>query len=441
VQCPRCVFAMPQHAVFGLEPAGCPSKMAHVLVYGDSLTAGWPDCVPYAKGLATACAAAGVGLKVVGCGLCGLGAEDMALNLSNRGLHDCCGRSGIGLLKLLEDELLDEGAFDLVMIMAGTNDFQACGAEEVVANIRKLHAACHQHGVQTVALGIPDIADLSIEKRRRWQAVNNRLAEWVQEEPNEKVVFINTSDLLPNNAETIANGFWEQDGIHFTEDGSLALGIALAADILPILQAKSDLVPDAVSQVLDSSSAAGPLARSAEAVDEEQPERMLLLGSKWGTSLEGPSWAEHFAATAQSRGLSVHSDLIEEATLEIWQDRLCSPEMHSHLESCSIVVLALCPSAEGFAACTGSEIQAAGEDYLDRLQMLLFILRGLVADDTRIALGGPSPHVVEYSEAHRLVLKHILAQMRTWDVDAVIDFTTEMQDGAASWSSALDSLF
>ena len=61
-------------------------------------------------------------------------------------------RRGQGLGSILEER----GPFDLVLIMAGTNDL-AMGVAPgmVVHSIQALHAECQMRGVRTVALGVP----------------------------------------------------------------------------------------------------------------------------------------------------------------------------------------------------------------------------------------------------------------------------------------------
>merc|ERR1719456_588140 len=108
------------------------------------MTAGFPCYEPYSKSLVPALASAGICAEVVGCGLCGLTAVEMARGLDSPQLQDNFGRVGPGLRHLLAEQ----DPFDLVIIMAGTNDLggRHSSAEEVLASLKSMHAACWAKG-------------------------------------------------------------------------------------------------------------------------------------------------------------------------------------------------------------------------------------------------------------------------------------------------------
>lgn len=238
---------MSRHCVFGVVPPPGHIPKARILVYGDSLTAGFPEYEPYGKALAPACCKAGFAIEIIGCGACGLSARNMVQHLCSKGFDDHCGRSGVGLQKLLEDESQDEGPFSLVLIMAGTNDVLSAKAEgegpsanEILSDIQMLHRACQDRDTATVALSIPGIGgELTTYQRDLHCWINDELRDWVNSEcpPGgcKPLLFIDCDKLLPNNAETRAQGAWEDDGVHFSEEGSSRFGEALAQLLLPVL--------------------------------------------------------------------------------------------------------------------------------------------------------------------------------------------------------------
>lgn len=239
---------MSRHCVFSISPPSGDPARARVLVYGDSLTAGFPEYEPYAKALAAACCKAGFGVEVVGCGACGLTARNMVQHLRSKGFDDHCGRSGVGLQKLLEDEIQDEGPFSFALIMAGTNDVLSAKAEEeecpsakeIFSDIQMLHKACEDRGTPTVALSIPGIGkEVGTFQRDIRCCINEQLRDWVIAEcpagAGKPLLFVDCDKLLPNNNESQGLGMWEDDGMHFSEEGSAFFGQALAPLLLPLL--------------------------------------------------------------------------------------------------------------------------------------------------------------------------------------------------------------
>ena len=130
-------------------------------------------------------------------------------------------RWGSGLLPLLHSK----DKVDLVLLMAGTNDLGTTAPpEEIAAAIRGLHGICHQAGVRTVALGIPDAGGWNVARipalAARKRAVNASLAAWtkVAEGCTESCessdawtkpeLFINTVALMPYGPRSRGAGDW-----------------------------------------------------------------------------------------------------------------------------------------------------------------------------------------------------------------------------------------
>jgi lysophospholipase L1-like esterase len=206
------------------------------------MTVGFPSYEPYAKSLASTLAATGISVEIVGCGLCGLTAIEMARGLDTQ-LRDNFDRVGPGLRKLLAEER----PFDLVLIMAGTNDLGVpqSSCEEIVEAIASMHRACWAAGTPTLALSVPESLVTGTaqypECNQKWYAVNNCLADWVcaaqGENPCNRPFFVNTADLVAFNPDACAQGLWDPDNLHFTAAGSKQFGTKLApmiASDLPI---------------------------------------------------------------------------------------------------------------------------------------------------------------------------------------------------------------
>lgn len=203
-------------------------------MYGDSLTAGFPSYEPYAKSLSSALVDAGISAEVIGCGLCGLTAVEMASGVDSSQLQDQFCRKGPGLRKLLDDE----GPFDLVVIMAGTNDLGVpdTSAEAVLCSLKTIHEACWTAGTPTVALSIPESKVTGTvqypEGAKKWHAINDALARWAtakEGDPSLKSSFlVNSATLVSFDDAALARGLWHPDSLHFTSAGSREFGSKLA---------------------------------------------------------------------------------------------------------------------------------------------------------------------------------------------------------------------
>merc|ERR1719329_1934539 len=166
----------PPTAVVARE--GAPKRK--ILLYGDSLTAGYcafgDKFAPYGLWLAESLTA-DFGIEVWSCGFSGRTAEEMASSACRaRSITDVVKRKGQGLEYILRRPGAD---FDLVLLMAGTNDLaKSSDADEMFEFIRALHRLCHEvGGARTVALAVPPnrigLRDDNYRKDR--EALNNKL--------------------------------------------------------------------------------------------------------------------------------------------------------------------------------------------------------------------------------------------------------------------------
>lgn len=224
-------------------------------MYGDSLTAGFvcgltpSQYEPYARALKDALGSLGTTVEITGCGLCGLTAAEMAKGLdSSSQLRDVTGRSGPGLRRMLTEQ----GPFDLVLIMAGTNDIamNTSRADDIVRSIKELHTACHALGTPTVLLSIPEscatVGPQFPEVAKKWRAVNTALATWVRDEEKrtslctrQRPFRVDAAQLLPFNQTAQMRNLWEHDGLHFSKAGSREFGSQLASLLVPLLSESS----------------------------------------------------------------------------------------------------------------------------------------------------------------------------------------------------------
>lgn len=201
-----------------------------MLCYGDSLTVGFckngAHFQPYGEMLKEVMAAAGTECEVTYMGLCGCTSGQMVGWLDSPVCMDLGGRQGKGLARMLDDE----GRPDLVIIMAGTNDLgSGVPPDALLANLRRLHGACHARGVPTVALAPPYPPQWPGPRAARG-AATKRLSAWSLAN-SDVLACVDPEDLVPR-----STGLWEQhDGLHLTAAGSGALGKQLAPMVLSLL--------------------------------------------------------------------------------------------------------------------------------------------------------------------------------------------------------------
>mmetsp|Transcript_49112 Transcript_49112/g.116936 ORF Transcript_49112/g.116936 Transcript_49112/m.116936 type:complete len:332 (-) Transcript_49112:79-1074(-) len=218
------------------------SDIKRILAFGDSLTAGFFDSgdqfCPYALSLARSLLPEVVADVWVN-GLSGHEGKEMVEQVDTDHTTDAVGRAGVGLRWALQKT----GPFDLVVIMAGTNDVGRWHEPaDIARNVQQLHCICHEAGVSTVMLSVPQSGALfgegrmHAEYRRNWEKLNELLSEWaagagVNKEGGPGVVsHVDTSKLVPY-SDVSSDGavpLFEDDTLHFTVAGSHRLGEGLA---------------------------------------------------------------------------------------------------------------------------------------------------------------------------------------------------------------------
>jgi len=216
------------------------SSPLRILCYGDSLTAGFcsygEQFEPYGRTLADAMGKAGKPCEVSVCGLSGRTAEEMIAEKDSAVFTDSAevGHVGKGLMRILNEE----GPFDVVVILAGTNDLQFAGhsmgagltANHILARVKQLHSMCHQLGFSTIALTPP--CQMCGPQRVMQQQLAPLLRDWVQTES--RVLALYDVEKLAPRAHT--GGFWDADDIHMSAAGQRLFGRRLAQFIAPLVE-------------------------------------------------------------------------------------------------------------------------------------------------------------------------------------------------------------
>eukprot|EP00931_Biecheleriopsis_adriatica_P122632 TRINITY_DN97633_c0_g1_i1.p1 TRINITY_DN97633_c0_g1~~TRINITY_DN97633_c0_g1_i1.p1 ORF type:complete len:451 (-),score=54.86 TRINITY_DN97633_c0_g1_i1:56-1408(-) len=384
---------MPRHAICGFGPSACTQTgtAVRVLAYGASNTAGYPDYdEPYVKSLVAKCGINGIPLEVLSCGLVGLTARQMVEQLEARGIDDLVGRTGVGLLKLLQDESQDEGPFTFAMLMAGTNDISEGerNAEEICADLVSLHEACHSRGVSTLALSIPDFWRQCPDPRRHaWTEVNESLKQWALSAGSSLVHFVDTAELLPYSEAAVEEGLWEEDGIHFSTEGSRHFGNALAETLRPLLNSSLSQV----SGTVDNRAPEPIPGRIAEV----NASKLLILGSSSPVRTIDSSksllarCAEQLERTAKEMDINAQSIFLEGGNLQTWQAWLCNAthDVFSHVR---VVLFTLVLDNEELPCLDDdTALDEFVETFCEALQLFVFVLRGNMPEDARLCVGGP----------------------------------------------------
>eukprot|EP00929_Paragymnodinium_shiwhaense_P000945 TRINITY_DN101145_c0_g1_i1.p1 TRINITY_DN101145_c0_g1~~TRINITY_DN101145_c0_g1_i1.p1 ORF type:complete len:460 (-),score=44.24 TRINITY_DN101145_c0_g1_i1:490-1869(-) len=240
-----------------------------ILCYGDSLTAGFCSggafFEPYGKALADTLGTLGLPTEVEVCGHNGGLASEFAQKMESS-LMDVTGCHGKGLKRILSDD----GPFDLVIIMAGTNDIaKNAHPEEVLRSVRCLHNECHRHGIPTVAMAPPPFSFAKAETTRRHFA--HLLRDWAASTlARGRVNFQDAGALVQ--APPGYGWMWEPDRLHFNPSGYQRLGEALAKVLL-----ESRLLPSVghVAPPLQPTSRSQSPARIPRAMAPPLPQRPL----------------------------------------------------------------------------------------------------------------------------------------------------------------------
>mmetsp|Transcript_14074 Transcript_14074/g.23411 ORF Transcript_14074/g.23411 Transcript_14074/m.23411 type:complete len:223 (-) Transcript_14074:1740-2408(-) len=204
-----------------------------ILCYGDSLTAGFSmlgmHFTPYGETIGSRLMMDGISSgSVTSIGMSGWTTGDMIAGLECSKNVDLCGNEGPGLVRLLE-----EGHYDVVCLMAGTNDIgTGVDEEEIFGNLKNLSNISMEKGgsaSKTVLLSIPPIG---AEGRATWiktkrDIINQGIQRFV-EQNSPRMVFIDAASQLPNpgshSGSSSESELWDRDLLHLSPKGYETLG-------------------------------------------------------------------------------------------------------------------------------------------------------------------------------------------------------------------------
>lgn len=193
------------------------------------------------------------------CGLSGCTAEDL-LQLRDGHITDAAGvgHSGKGLRRALSED----GPFELVLILIGTNDLGLIGqqpnlnAQRILERITALHRVCHKAGVRTVAFTPPTIHKQPFCLAQR--ELHQLMTAWAKGESNWVLDHVDLEDLAPRKVAAL----WD-DEIHLSAAGQRQLGKQLALRVAPLLKGAENAAKLDAKRVVRARSAPAPEERCA----------------------------------------------------------------------------------------------------------------------------------------------------------------------------------
>lgn len=196
-----------------------------ILCYGDSLTAGYyrhgSEFHPYGDTIAVK---SGLSVKTVG--MSGWTSSQMVEAAQKTGIHDQIHSPGDGLVVLLKQR-----QWDLVCLMAGTNDLgYGMSTGDIVENMEILVKHCLNSSpfVKIALLTVPPTGGEAKHERtrKRHAAVNSGLVR-LANKYSSRVLLVNTEIALPNPGNDLDSPYrdlWDEDMLHFSPRGSERLG-------------------------------------------------------------------------------------------------------------------------------------------------------------------------------------------------------------------------
>ncbi|CAG8568282.1 8650_t:CDS:2 [Funneliformis caledonium] len=202
-----------------------PRRRYNVLLFGESLTAGWikgPDGYgtyhPYGLRIQKRFEEKGLDVEVTVSGVPG---ECVVQSMEER----------------LKRELEQPGKwYDWVVILGGTNDvINGYSAWDIFDGLKKLYTLCSKHGARILGVTIPEFDwDLVNHLDYQRRIVNEHLNVYNNSTTRNAYTLFLLDKFFPMHSLTTEQRkiFWDQDGVHPTEDGYNLMGELHDANIL-----------------------------------------------------------------------------------------------------------------------------------------------------------------------------------------------------------------
>ena len=226
------------------------------LAFGDSLTAGYhrqgTAFAPWAPLLCRL-------LGATDCdhvGFSGFTTRQLIDCMDLKSTPDVVPRSWPGL----RHKLRISGPYDVVLILAGTNDLaDQVTPAQLVRNTSILHAAAHAAGAKTVCMSIPEshAATKVTWLRKLREESNAAIKAWALSQPREKVHYADVAQIVPWDDEATMAGLWEMDGLHMSAKGYEQFGRGLAPLIRDFVMGSHVMGPQAIGQAAAGSCGGG----------------------------------------------------------------------------------------------------------------------------------------------------------------------------------------
>ena len=200
------------------------SSVKRILCYGDSLTAGFwargQKFEPYAKTLKKELESLGIIVEIDHHGFSGWTTEELLARSDYNKLEDFTGHKGPGLKKALTSQ-----NYDLLILMAGTNDLSNKSDTFIFNNLKKLTEIAISAKIPTLNVGIPDSAYLFRDghARSKRDSVNKMLSNFANSEKKLDWPPLISYTPCPF-AFTPDSKFFDFDGLHFSEKGYQEFG-------------------------------------------------------------------------------------------------------------------------------------------------------------------------------------------------------------------------
>mmetsp|Transcript_27283 Transcript_27283/g.71916 ORF Transcript_27283/g.71916 Transcript_27283/m.71916 type:complete len:374 (-) Transcript_27283:229-1350(-) len=182
-----------------------------ILCLGDSLTAGYINgngAVPYSTRLKQRLKQLGARPTIVNAGVPG----ETTSQITQR------------LVKLLRQG----GSFDLIPILAGTNDILTLASpDKIFEDIEHLHQLAWEANAKTIVMTLPHLClpanprCATFEENRR--ELNKRLLHFAKSNPH-RAIFIDVATKIPRSTKHL----WAKDGVHLSRQGYEEFGLLIA---------------------------------------------------------------------------------------------------------------------------------------------------------------------------------------------------------------------